>query len=385
MNSIHLCFRLESIQREKEDFKLALKRKHAKIEEPEQNDDAENDLIPENNITENDENDVEQNEPIEAPPPAKKKKKKHGSKVEDLEAKKSEMKVQNGESTSPKKKSKKNQPKSESSEPKKVEDEPIESVEKPIVDEKSKKKTKKNKVKTTENVPTPTKEPEIPEDEVQNSPKVKKAKKKKVSKTTEMIHTDPKNESEAVKNPEPSEKIISTTPESSPKLSKKEKKKLKKSKDKKLDQSVTNEEPKSPIFENTDWGDFNLASIKTTPKPTNSQAIVFKKKSKSAEKPKNPTINLLKEKEKKRRISFALSQNEFSSFKEIDRSMQESPDIPYQPAKTPRQGVLKTKSASNTPNKYITPKSMVGYNTQMNGKSKAAKKLGINSKFMFFQ
>ena len=374
---------MESIKQEKEDFKLALKRKHAKIEEPEQND-GENDVIPENDVAENDENDIEQNDSVEAPPPAKKKKKKHSSKVENVEAKKSEIEVQNGESTSPKKKLKKNKPKPDSNEPVMAHDRPEKPVDKPTANEKSKKKTKKNKVETTEKVPTPTKEPKIPEDEVQNSPKLKKAKKKKVSKDAEIIHSELQNESEVVKKPEPSEKII-TTPESSTKLSKKEKKKLKKPKDTKLDQkSVTNDEPKSPIFEKTDWGDFNLASIKTTPKPTNSQAIVFKKKSKSAEKPKNPTINLLKEKEKKRRISFALSQNEFSSFKEIDRSMQESPDIPYQPAKTPSQGVLKTKSASNTPNKYITPKSMVGYNTQMNGKSKAAKKLGINSKFMFF-
>ena len=87
--------------------------------------------------------------------------------------------------------------------------------------------------------------------------------------------------------------------------------------------------------------------------------------------------------EKKRRISFALSQNSSLNFNEIDRSMQDSPDIPYLPSKIPKHGVLKTKSANNTPNKYITEKSLVSHNTKINGKSKAAKKLGIDSRMSF--
>ena len=89
-------------------------------------------------------------------------------------------------------------------------------------------------------------------------------------------------------------------------------------------------------------------------------------------------------KEKNRRISLALSENKITSLNDVDRSMQDSPDIPYQPGKKPKQGVLKSKSANSTPTTNLTKAALV-HNTLMNGKSKAAKKLGLNSsRLMFF-
>ena len=62
--------------------------------------------------------------------------------------------------------------------------------------------------------------------------------------------------------------------------------------------------------------------------------------------------------------------------------MQDSPNIPYEPDEIPKSKILKSNSANSTPNQYITQKSMVSYNTKMNGKSKAVKKLGLNSRQM---
>ena len=151
------------------------------------------------------------------------------------------------------------------------------------------------------------------------------------------------------------------------------------------------------IFDDVDWGELDSATIKSTPNPevNNFQAVFFKKKSKSGKKMPDSTSPNKKSKkqsdevgilsDKKRRISFALSQNEKISFNEIDRSMQDSPDIPYEPGKIPKSKILKSNSANSTPNKYITQKSMVSYNTKMNGKSKAAKKLGLNSRMSAFE
>ena len=66
--------------------------------------------------------------------------------------------------------------------------------------------------------------------------------------------------------------------------------------------------------------------------------------------------------------------------------MQDSPDIPFGMEKKPIQGVLKSKSANSTPNGMPKPsKAMTQYNTHMNGKSKAAKKLGLNSSRLMFR
>ena len=127
--------------------------------------------------------------------------------------------------------------------------------------------------------------------------------------------------------------------------------------------------------EDEDWKpqEATIQATSTTPKAT-----FFKKAKSQVDKP----ICLVKE--KNRRISLALSENKISSLNEIDRSMQDSPDIPYEPEKRPRQGVLKSKSASSTPTTNLTKAALV-HNTLMNGKSKAAKKLGLNSsRLMFF-
>ena len=163
----------------------------------------------------------------------------------------------------------------------------------------------------------------------------------------------------------------------------------KKSKKKKSLDSNNQTPPK--IFDDADWGELDNATINSTPNPDNLQAVFFKKKSTSASKKlaKNEEKKSKKQSEtsilnsdKKRRISWALSQNEKTSFNEIDRSMQDSPDIPYEPDKIPKSKILKPNSANSTPEQFITQRSMVSYNTKMNGKSKAAKKLGLNSRQM---
>jgi len=163
----------------------------------------------------------------------------------------------------------------------------------------------------------------------------------------------------------------------------------KKSKKKNSVKSLDSNQTPPKIFDDTDWGELDNANIKTTPNPENNfQAVFFKKKSKSTSKKlakNNEEKSLLKNlqnSDKKRRISFGLSQNQKISFNEIDRSMQNSPDIPYEPDKIPKSKILKSNSANSTPKQYITERSMVGYNTKMNGKSKAAKKLGLNSREM---
>ena len=87
----------------------------------------------------------------------------------------------------------------------------------------------------------------------------------------------------------------------------------------------------------------------------------------------------------KRRINFALSQNKCQSFLDIDRSMQESPDIPFDAKRRPKQGVLKAKakaaSANSTPEISANgDKKTLHFNTMMNGRSKAAKKLANSSR-----
>ena len=107
------------------------------------------------------------------------------------------------------------------------------------------------------------------------------------------------------------------------------------------------------------------------------------KKSQSAElKKRKDHISLL---DKKKKIVYALSQNKCQSITDMDRSMQDSPDIPFVTEKKPAQGILKTKSANNTPNGMPTSKAALRYNTQMNSKSKAAKKLGLNSSRLMFR
>ena len=162
-------------------------------------------------------------------------------------------------------------------------------------------------------------------------------------------------------------------------------------KKKKKQKTEETEETKS-VFEDVNWDDSATTAEEEYWKPSEAtiQATkippkaTFLKRAKSHHKEKKaetPTISLLKK--EKRRISLQMSENQVSTFNEIDRSMQDSPDIPYQPAKVPKQGVLKSKSASSTPNTDLSKVALMK-NTMMNGKSKAAKKLGLNSSRMMF-
>jgi len=159
----------------------------------------------------------------------------------------------------------------------------------------------------------------------------------------------------------------------------KSKKKKKKNKNTNSSDSVNNTaEEKNILFgaSDNDWNPTE-AVIKATPSPSGHN--FFKKsKSHSAEvKKRKDHISLL---DKKKKIVYALSQNRCQSITDMDRSMQDSPDIPFGTEKKPAQGILKTKSANSTPNGLPTSKAALRYNTQMNSKSKAAKKLGLNSR-----
>merc|ERR1712008_214319 len=160
--------------------------------------------------------------------------------------------------------------------------------------------------------------------------------------------------------------------------SKKKKKKNKNTNTNSSDSVNNTAEEKNILFgaSDNDWNPTE-AVIKSTPSPSGHN--FFKKsKSHSAEvKKRKDHISLL---DKKKKIVYALSQNRCQSITDMDRSMQDSPDIPFGTEKKPAQGILKTKSANSTPNGLPTPKAALRYNTQMNSKSKAAKKLGLNSR-----
>ena len=233
---------------------------------------------------------------------------------------------------------------------------------------KDKKKKKKNQQNgspesmDTSDLKSDEKPAEIADESVTESPLTKKNKKKN------------KKDKIDLESNGSLESLESEIPTETPKKSKK-----KKSKD------ATEKSEQKLFGEEDDWNPQEASIFATTPTTKGQKSAVFLKKSKSAEtkvKGKKDHINLLAD--KKRRISFALSQNRFQDFNGIDRSMQESPDIPYVPERTPKQGVLKTKSANNTPNAVPTSKAALQYNTMMNGKSKAAKRLGLNQRFFQF-
>merc|ERR1719483_1645802 len=154
--------------------------------------------------------------------------------------------------------------------------------------------------------------------------------------------------------------------------SKKKKKKNKNTNTNSSDSVNNTAEEKNILFgaSDNDWNPTE-AVIKSTPSPSGHN--FFKKsKSHSAEvKKRKDHISLL---DKKKKIVYALSQNRCQSITDMDRSMQDSPDIPFGTEKKPAQGILKTKSANSTPNGLPTSKAALRYNTQMNSKSKAAKK-----------
>jgi len=94
--------------------------------------------------------------------------------------------------------------------------------------------------------------------------------------------------------------------------------------------------------------------------------------------------------DKSRKLNFALSQNKFQNIKEVDRSMQESPDIPFDAERMPSKGLLKVTASPNptsTPknSKKMSKQQSVMYNTMMNSKSPfAAKRRPVASDFFDF-
>ena len=232
----------------------------------------------------------------------------------------------------------------------------------PLSSDKKKKKKKKSVEGQSDNVQKTAENDAVNSSEDLPIKKKKKKKQKEPKNDTSSDTLESNETKEIVDTPNKKKKHKNEEP-----VIKKEKKKKKKG------------ETSEKLFDDEDW---NAESATITSSPSLPNAV-FLKKAKSAEKVKDDVgpINLL---DKKRRISFALSQNKFQDFDGIDRSMQDSPDIPYVPEKRPKQGVLKSKSANSTPNSVPTTKAALSYNTMMNGKSKAAKRLGLNSSRLMF-
>ena len=88
---------------------------------------------------------------------------------------------------------------------------------------------------------------------------------------------------------------------------------------------------------------------------------------------------------KKKRINFSLMENKAASLHEIDKSILESPDIPFSADRKPKQGVLKKSSSSSSIN--TTPngndKKSVAYNTMLNGRSRFLKRRSVASDFFW--
>ena len=356
---------MENVQKERDEYKKALKRKHDNLdaapEESSEPSEETEDLETDEMVEDNEEVEAEEVEDNIEEPKAKKKKQKE--RISNVEVEKMDEK--------PPKKKKKKKPVETEAKHEEVEqavEEPVkkkkkqmvpletenETVEK-VVDEPPKKKKKKAK-ESAEQKPSEV------------SLETPKQKKKKSSEKAEVSPTKAEKQTHAE---------INGISEEKPKKKKKKKQKA--------------EETKS-VFEDVNWDDSATAAEEEYWKPSEAtiQATkippkaTFLKKAKSHHKEKKaetPTISLLKK--EKRRISLQMSENQVSTFNEIDRSMQDSPDIPYQPAKVPKQGVLKSKSASSTPNTDLSKVALMK-NTMMNGKSKAAKKLGLNSSRMMF-
>ena len=82
-----------------------------------------------------------------------------------------------------------------------------------------------------------------------------------------------------------------------------------------------------------------------------------------------------------KRINFAISENKCQSLKDIDKSIQQSPNFqPFDATKRPAKGpILKTPPGGNSSSQNLTPlvkkkKQTVLYNTMINGKSKFARR-----------
>lgn len=316
----------ERIAKERDDFKKSLKRKNGPVDDLElEADEAESDEV----------------EEPELPPKKKKAKNSEPLSDEDSKKKKKTSKTESPQKDTNLKKKKKK--KSSESDENATQSETNPSTEKP---------KKKKKKKVAEEDTTEVFVAKMAEEVNGESAKKKKKKKQKV-----------KDQTESIEESEPLTIVKSS-----------EKKKKKKKGAESGDQLFAKDD---------DWNPTDASIKATTPTLKNGQkGAVFLKKSKSVESKRIPGhISLLEE--KKRRISFALSQNKCESLNDIDKSMQDSPDIPFLPEKVPKQGVLKSKSVNSTPNVPLS-KAALSYNTMMNGKSKAAKKLGLNSSRLLF-
>ena len=83
-----------------------------------------------------------------------------------------------------------------------------------------------------------------------------------------------------------------------------------------------------------------------------------------------------------KRINFAMSENKCQSLRELDISIQQSPNFrPYDATKKPAKGpILKTPPLANKSSQKLTSsgkikkKQTVLYNTMVNGKSKFARR-----------
>ena len=88
---------------------------------------------------------------------------------------------------------------------------------------------------------------------------------------------------------------------------------------------------------------------------------------------------------KKKRINFSLMENKCSSLQDIDRSILDSPEIPFHADKKPKQGVLKKtsldSSLNTTPTGGKADKQSVAYNTLLNGRSTFKKRRAFASDF----
>jgi hypothetical protein len=90
--------------------------------------------------------------------------------------------------------------------------------------------------------------------------------------------------------------------------------------------------------------------------------------------PTSPTTRKKKRESGGRKINFAMTYNKYQSVLEHSRSVEASPDIPFSPARQPKQGLLKNKndiSVVDTPPTAIK-RQEVARNTVKNSKSKAA-------------
>jgi len=135
---------------------------------------------------------------------------------------------------------------------------------------------------------------------------------------------------------------------------------------------------------------FDPPKIKSTPTPSKSMTSVFLKKaiSKSAspklKKSKLDHINkraLSMSEQKKKKVNFALTMNKSQDITAFATSVASSPSVPHDPNKNPVKPLLK--SRESTPSR-IGPNS-VQVNTQLNSKSKTAKKRAhLRSKAMDF-